>query len=171
LAVSVGFYQTGIDSKTFTADQTFGHATAHYSLEHVPQYIAVTEAAMTVLGEGRMVRHIAIETQPAEPSVGQVQMDLLAQPPLRPDAKTIADYQHPDQQFRIDRRPASGTVERRQVRPHPIKINEPVDRPKHVVGWYVLLQRKYVEKRRLIGLPLTHHGFISAFDDRVNQRF
>jgi hypothetical protein len=33
----------------------------------VPQHIAVTEAAMTVLGEGRMVRHVAIETQPAEP--------------------------------------------------------------------------------------------------------
>jgi hypothetical protein len=32
-------------------------------------------------------------------------------------------------------------------------------------------QRELVEKRRLIGLPFTHHGFISGFDARVNQRF
>jgi hypothetical protein len=52
------------------ADQPFGHATTHHDLEHVPQHIAVTEAAMTVLGEGPMVRHVAIEIQLAEPSIG-----------------------------------------------------------------------------------------------------
>ena len=49
LAVRVGFDQTGIDSKTFTTDQPFGHTTAHYSLEHVPKHITVTQAAMTFL--------------------------------------------------------------------------------------------------------------------------
>jgi hypothetical protein len=109
---------------------------------------------MTVLGEGRMVRHIAFEAQSAEPSISQVQMDLLAQPALRPDTKTTADDRHPDQQFRINRGPACGAVERRQVCPHAFEINEPVDRPKHMVGWHVPLQRELVEKCRLIGSPI-----------------
>jgi len=111
-----------------------------------------------------MVRHVAIETQPAEPSIGQVQMDLLAQPPLRPDAKTIADNQHPDQQFRIDRGPACRAVEWCHMRPHAFQVNEPVDRPKHVVGRHMPLQRELVEKCRLIGLPFAHHGFTPGFD-------
>ena len=57
---------------------------------------------------GRVLR---LQTEPAEPSVGQVQMDLLAQPPLRPDAEAIADDQHPDQQLGVDRRPAGRAVE------------------------------------------------------------
>src|SRR4051794_33341796 len=62
--------------------------------------------AVTVFGEGRMVGHVALQAEAAEPPVGQVQMDLLTQPPLRPDAEAVADDQHADQQLGIDRRPA-----------------------------------------------------------------
>ena len=48
----------------------------------------------------------AVEPQSAKPAVGEVQMDLLAQPPFRADAKTVAHDQHADHQFRIDRRSA-----------------------------------------------------------------
>lgn len=52
LAVGVGLDQTGIDSEALTADQPLGHAATHHNLEHMPQHIAVTEAAVPVLGEG-----------------------------------------------------------------------------------------------------------------------
>jgi hypothetical protein len=50
------------------------------------------------------------------------------------------------------------------MRPQAFKINEPVDRPQHVVRRHVPLQRELVEKRRLIDLPFAHHGFTPGFD-------
>ena len=57
---------------------------------------------MTVFGEGRMVRHVAIETQPAEPSIGQVQMHFLAESTLRPYPEAVADDEHADHQLGIN---------------------------------------------------------------------
>src|SRR5437899_4007682 len=73
--------------------------------------------------------YLAVEPQPAEPAIRQVQMDLFAQPPFRADAGAVADDQHADQQLGIDRRSSCLTVEGRQVRPNPIEVNKPVDRP------------------------------------------
>ena len=119
LAVRVGFDQTGIDSKTFTTDQPFGHTTALYSLEHVPKYITATQTAMTVLGEwlnGPAHRRRG----PIGRTIDRPGSDeLLAQPPLRHDAKTITNDQHPDQKFRINRGPACGAVERCHMRRTP----------------------------------------------------
>jgi hypothetical protein len=67
---------------------SISHAATHHRLKQVPKNIAITEAAITVLGEGRMVRHDSAEIQSAVPSIGQVQMDVLSQTPLRPNAKT-----------------------------------------------------------------------------------
>ena len=47
-----------------------------------------------------------LEAEPAEPAIGQVQVDLLAQPSLGADAEAVADDQHADHQLRIDRRAA-----------------------------------------------------------------
>ena len=71
--------------------------------------------------------------KPAEPAVGQVEVNLLAQPPLRADAEAVADDQHPDHQLRIDRRPADLAVERRQFLPQPVEVDEPVDRAQQVL--------------------------------------
>jgi hypothetical protein len=54
------------------------------------------------LGKGRVVWHVAIETQSAKPAIPEVQVNLFAQPSFRADAKAIAHDQHSDQQFRID---------------------------------------------------------------------
>src|SRR3954453_22793595 len=51
-----------------------------------------------------MVGHIAVQPKPAEPAVGQIEMNLLAEPKLRADAEAIADQQHPDHQFGLDQR-------------------------------------------------------------------
>jgi hypothetical protein len=53
---------------------------------------------------------LAVEPEPAEPAVSEVQVNLFAQPTFRTNAVAIANEQHPDQQFGIDRRPASRAV-------------------------------------------------------------
>ncbi len=70
---------------------------------------------MSILGEGLVVRHLAIEAKPTEPAVGEVQVHLLAQPPFGTDAVAIAIQQHPREPLRIDRRPACRAVKWRQV--------------------------------------------------------
>ena len=75
----VGLDQTGIDGKAFAADQTLVEAGLQDGLEQAPQQIALAKAAMRVLRESGAVRHRAVETQAAEPSVGEVQMNLFAQ--------------------------------------------------------------------------------------------
>ena len=74
-----------------------------------------------------------VQAEPAEPAIGQVEMDLLAQPPLRADAEAIAHQQHPDHQLRIDRGPADVAVVGRQVSAHARQIDEPVDRAQQVI--------------------------------------
>jgi len=59
-------------------------------------------------------------------------MKLFAHPPLGADTHTIPHHQHPDHQFRIDRRPSHLAVERRQVAPQAIKFDKPVDRSQQV---------------------------------------
>jgi hypothetical protein len=53
----VGLDQTGVDGKTFTADQSRADAALQHGLEQPPQHIAVAKAAMAVLREGRVVGH------------------------------------------------------------------------------------------------------------------
>jgi hypothetical protein len=43
---------------------------------------------MPILGERRLVRHLAIEPEPTESAVGEVQVNLLAQPPFGTNAET-----------------------------------------------------------------------------------
>jgi hypothetical protein len=44
-------------------------AATDHGLEQLSQQIAVTKAAMPILGEGRVVRHLAVEPEPTEPAV------------------------------------------------------------------------------------------------------
>ena len=61
------------DRKGLAADQTFPDTALQHRLEDAPQEIALAEAAMPVLGEGRVIRHLANEPEPepAEPAVSQ----------------------------------------------------------------------------------------------------
>ena len=102
LAAYIGADEAAVDRKTFTADQPLGNAARHGHLEQLPQQITTAEAPMPVLGEGRMVRHIAFQPEAAEPAMGEVYVHLLAQSPLGPDAHAVADDQHPDHQLGIN---------------------------------------------------------------------
>ncbi len=78
LLVGIGGNQAGIDRKGSPVDQPFGHAAPDHGLEQLSQQIAVTEAAMPILGEGRVVRHLAVKAEPTEPTVSEVQVNLFA---------------------------------------------------------------------------------------------
>jgi len=56
----------------------------------VAQDVAIAEATMAVDRECRVVGHRIVEIEPAEPSVGQMQLDFLTQPPPETDAVAVA---------------------------------------------------------------------------------
>lgn len=80
--VQVGHDKTGIDGEPFPTDQTLLDATRNNPFEDQPEQVAVAELVVAVLGERRMIRDTPVESEPTEPPMGQVQMQLLAQPPL-----------------------------------------------------------------------------------------
>ena len=88
--VRVGLDHARIHGEPFTTDQSFDHAALNHALEQVPKSATLSEATMPVLGEARVIRHLVFQAEPAEPTVGEIQMHLLAQPPLRSDAEAIA---------------------------------------------------------------------------------
>ena len=91
---------TGVDREGFAPDDPFLHAAPHNGLEQLAQKIAFTETAVAVLGKGRMIGNVAVEPQPTKPAIRQIEVDLVAQPTLRANAKAIANNQHPHHQLR-----------------------------------------------------------------------
>src|SRR6267154_97255 len=72
---------------------------------------------MAIDRESRVVGNLVVEIEAAEPAVGEVQLDLLAQLPLEAKAVAVTDDEHPDHQLRVDRRPADLAVEGFQLLP------------------------------------------------------
>ena len=161
VAARVGPDQAGVHCEALAAHQALGHAAPHRRLEQLAHEIAVAESAVPVLGEGGVVGDVALQPQPAEPAIGEIEVHLLAQPPLGADAQAVADQQHADHQLGIDRRTADRAVEVPQVLANALQIDEPVDGPEQVILRHVPLQRELVEERALICPPLAHHGRIS----------
>ncbi len=104
-----------------------------------------------------MVRHSVVEPQAAEPAVGEVEMDFVAQPAFGANAVAVADDQHPDHQFQIDRRTPGGTVVIFQVRTQILQVEATVNRPQQVIGRNMILKIEAVEQSILITLLLPHH--------------
>ena len=96
-------------------------------------------------------------------------MHLLAQPALRADAEAVADDQHPDHQFRIDRGAADLAVEGPKVSSDSGQIHEPVDRAKQVIGRDMPLDTELVEQRLLHHRPLAHHRRILLRSKRTES--
>ena len=101
LPIGVGLDQARINCESFTTDKPLLDAAAQDALEHATEEIALSEAAMPVLGERRVIRHHAIQTEPAEPPVGQIEVDLITQAPLRSDAEAVSDQEHPNHELGI----------------------------------------------------------------------
>src|SRR4029077_13583515 len=103
------------DREPLALDQTGIHAHPHHRLEQLSKGIAVAEPAVTIDREGRVIRHFVVEIEAAEPAIGEMKLDILAQLALEPDAVAVPDDQHPQHQLRINRRPTDLAVERFQL--------------------------------------------------------
>ena len=44
-------------------------------LEELAEQVALTDTAVPVLGDGRVVWHVALQAKTAKPAIGEVQMD------------------------------------------------------------------------------------------------
>ena len=108
-----------------------------------------------------MIGHRSAKIEPTEPTIGEVEMDLFAQPPLRADAHAVAHDQHPDHQLGIDRGAPDLAVIGSQMLAEPAQIDEPVDRPQQVIRRHVILDAEAVEQRLLHHRSLAHHQLIS----------
>ena len=117
-----------------------------------------------------MVRHRAVKTQPAEPAISEIKVDLFAKTPFRTDAEAVANDQHADHQLGINRGASRAAVEGRQLSPYLAKLDEPVDRPQKVIWWNMPFERELIEQRSLFDLPVSHHDLQSCLEQRLNQR-
>ena len=75
LAVGVGLDHRCVDREALAADQPFRDAAGDRQLEQLAEQIALPKAAVPVLREGRGVRHRAVQAQPAEPAIGEVEVN------------------------------------------------------------------------------------------------
>ena len=165
IAAGIGLHDTGIDGKPFALDQPSIHARPGHCLEQLPQDIAVAEAAVAIDREGRVVGHFVLEVETAEPAIGQMKLDLFAQLALIPDAVAVADNQHPQHQFGIDRRSTDLAIERFQL------LSELDQNPRHdriETAQEVVLRNAFFEVERIEQptliprLPSHHHPFSVA---------
>jgi hypothetical protein len=114
-------------AKGLASHDPFFHAARHHRLKQLAQEIALAEPAVAVLGKGRMIQNVAVEPQSTKPTIGQIELDLLAQPLLRANAEAVADNQHPHHQLGIDRRTTRLAVARLQMRPGLRMVDETID--------------------------------------------
>src|SRR4051812_12008006 len=115
-----------------------------------------------------MVGHIAVQPKPAEPAVGEIEMNLLAEPTLRADAEAIADQQNPDHQFGINRRAPDHAVERCELAPQFTKLDEPIGSTATDDQRERAAPVRTHRKRSLYDSPMSHHD--SVLSRRLNQR-
>src|SRR5919109_105370 len=124
---------------------------------------------MPVFRESRVVRHGTVKPESAEPAIRQVQVNFLAEPPLRANTEAIADDEHPNHQLRINRRPTNLTVKRRQLAPHPVELDKPVDRSQYMLRWHMTFERKLVKQSFLAALTFPHHRQHSSPPDWIES--
>src|SRR5829696_8306080 len=114
--------------------------------------ITLPEPMEPVLREGRVMRDLVIKVEPAEPTIGQMQLDFLRQLALRPQARAVPNNQHPDHQLRINRWSADLAVIGAQPLVHigQRRGNKNIDAPEQVVLRDALIEPKLIEEACLI---------------------
>jgi hypothetical protein len=113
---------SGIDGESLAADQTDLNARSNHALKHATEDLALTEALIAGAGERRVVWYGIFQAQLAKPPIGQINLNLAADLPLRSDGENVPDDQHPDHQHRIDRRSPNLRVIGREFRVDPGQV-------------------------------------------------
>src|SRR5580692_1121438 len=115
-----------------------------------------------------MIGNLVLDAELAKPPVGQIDLDLSAQPPLRADREHIAHNQHPDHQHRINRRAARVRVVRRKLLMHPTKVQNIVDLAHQMIGRHHLVEFKRIKELALTAFPPTHHEPLPPMPSQSN---
>lgn len=85
-------------------------------------------------------------------------MDLFADPPFGPDTEAVADQQHADHQFRVDRGPAGVAVKRDQMLTNAAEVDEAVNSADQVILRDMIFKRELVEQRTLATFGAGRRG-------------
>ena len=125
---------------------------------------------MAIDRESRVVGNLVVEIEAAEPAVGEVQLDLLAQLPLEAKAVAVTDDEHPDHQLRINRGPPHVAIIGPQMCPNLGQVDEPIDLAKQVTVRDMPLKAEAVKQRLLHHAPLAHHRPNLLHPTEENQR-
>src|SRR3982074_688406 len=112
LLVGVCLDQARIDCKAFTANKTSRNAPLDNTLEHATEYFSLAESLVAGARKCRMIRDSILDTELAEPTIGEVHLHFTTDQPLRTDRKDISHDKHPDHQLRINRRTTHGRIMR-----------------------------------------------------------
>src|SRR3989440_9148116 len=105
-----------------------------------------------------MIWDSVLNAELAEPAIREVHLNFATDQPLRADREDISHDQHPDHQFRINRRPTHGRIMRCKFAAEPGKIESSIDLPYQMIFRDCVIELKLVEKLRLFALQSTHHG-------------
>src|SRR5580692_1644223 len=108
-----------------------------------------------------MVWNGVFDAEFAKPAIGEVHLYFTADQPLRADRKDIPHDQHPDHQFRINRRATHGRIMRCKFTAKPAKIESSIDLPHQVIFGNRVAELKLVEQLTLVTLQMAHHGSTS----------
>src|SRR3989440_7158370 len=105
-----------------------------------------------------MIWDSVLNAELAEPAIREVHLNFATDQPLRADREDISHDQHPDHQFRINRRPTHGRIMRCKFAAEPGKIESSIDLPYQMIFRDCVTELKLVEKLRLFALQASHHG-------------
>ena len=104
-----------------------------------------------------MIRNLILDRQPAKPTIGEVHLHIAAQRSLRADRERVADDQHPDHQFRVNRWPTSTGIIRRQLNTHPRQVEYRSYLANQVIVRNSLFKTKWIKQLPLVVIEPPHH--------------
>ena len=93
------------------------------------------------------MRDLLIEPQPGEPAPRQMHAQLFHQLALAGNAVQVADQQHAQQQFGIDRWPPRLTVALFPLLPDELETDMFVDEPQQMIFRNLIFQAEVIEQR------------------------
>ena len=105
----------GIHEDGFRIYKACLHALQKDLREDLLEQVGALETTFVVLPEGAEMRDLVIEVEPQEPSVGDIDFDLLHGPSHAWDSKQILDHRHLDESDRIVLTPVNNSVDDHKV--------------------------------------------------------
>jgi hypothetical protein len=102
-----------------------------------------------------------LKAEPAEPTIGQVDLDLATQRTLRADREGVTNDQHPDHQHRINRWPPQRGVVGCKLGMDPRQVQNSRNPPDLMITRNGLLEVEAIEQLPLVPIEPPHHRPIS----------